>query len=80
MDQVKPLYYTVKQIKTLEGCGKDAAYDIANKLPHEKRGKQIFVFAEDYNKYYEEKRQKALEDKGMLEKKNTNIYQIRRFS
>lgn len=80
MDQVKSRYYTVKQIKTLEGCGKDAAYDIANKLPHEKRGKQIFVFAEDYDKYYQEKRQKALEDKGISEKKNTNVYQIRRFS
>ena len=48
MEEVKSRYYTVQQIKKLEGCGKDKAYEIANELPHEKRGKQIFVFAEVY--------------------------------
>lgn len=35
MEIIKSRYYTVKDIKALEGCGKDAAYELANKLPHE---------------------------------------------
>lgn len=80
VEEIKSRYYTVQQIKKLEGCGKDKAYDIANKLPHEIRGKQIFVFAEDYDNYYQQKRQKALEEQGLIQKKKSNIYQIRKFS
>lgn len=81
MEEIKSRYYTVQQIKRLEGCGKDKAYELANELPHEKRGKQIFVFAEDYDNYYQQKRQKALEEQGqgLTQKKNTNIYQIKKF-
>lgn len=80
MEDIKPRYYTVKQIKKLEGCGKDKAYEIANELPHEKRGKQIFVFAEDYDKYYQQKREKALEQQGLIQSGKSNIYQIKKFS
>ena len=80
MEEIKSRYYTVQQIKKLEGCGKDKAYEIANELPHEKRGKQIFVFAEDYDIYYQRKRERALQEiKQVLERKD-NVYQIRRFS
>lgn len=54
-------YMTVKDIKEAEKCGRDQAYHIAAQLPHERRGKNIFVFKEDYDKYYQEKRQRALE-------------------
>ena len=47
MEIIKSRYYTVKDIKALEGCGKDAAYELANKLPHEKRGKQMKPFGEE---------------------------------
>lgn len=77
MEQVKSRYYTVQQIKLLEGCGKDKAYEIANSLPHEKRGKQIFVFAEDYDTYYQEKREKALH---CVKNETSKIYQIKKFS
>lgn len=80
MEDIKPRYYTVQQIKKMEGCGKDKAYEIANELPHEKRGKQIFVFAEDYDSYYQKKREKALEQQGLAQRKNSNVYQIRKFS
>ena len=73
MEEIKSRYYTVQQIKKLEGCGKDKAYEIASKLPHEKRGKQIFVFAEDYDNYYQQKREKALQEQGLTQKKNSNI-------
>lgn len=80
MEEIKSRYYTVQQIKQLEGCGKDKAYEIANELPHENRGKKIYVFAEDYDNYYQQKREKALEEKGILNNKKSNIYQIRKFS
>lgn len=80
MEEIKSRYYTVQQIKKLEGCGKDKAYEIADKLPHEKRGRRIFVFAEDYDNYYQQKREKALEEQGLVQNKNSNIYQIRKFS
>ena len=80
MEEIKSRYYTVQQIKRLEGCGKDKAYEIANELPHEKRGKQIFVFAEDYDNYYQQKREKALEERGIPNNKKSNIYQIRKLS
>lgn len=81
MEEIKSRYYTVQQIKRLEGCGKDKAYEIANELPHENRGKKIFVFAEDYEKYYEQKRELALRERENCEKKElNNIYQIKKFS
>ena len=80
MEEIKSRYYTVQQIKQLEGCGKDKAYEIANELPHENRGKKIYVFAEDDDNYYQQKRERALEEKGMLNKRKSNIYQIRKFS
>ena len=43
MEEIRSRYYTVQQIKKLEGCGKDKAYEIASELPHETRGRQIFV-------------------------------------
>lgn len=80
MEEIKSRYYTVQQIKKLEGCGKDKAYEISNNLPHEKRGKQIFVFSEDYDNYYQEKRNKALEEQGLIQNKNSNLYKIRKFN
>lgn len=81
MDEVKKRYYTVQDIKKLENCGRDKAYEIASNLPHEKRGLQIFVFAEDYEKYYEQKRELALRERENCEKKElNNIYQIKKFS
>lgn len=72
---IKSRYYSVADIKKLEHCGKDRAYLIAKELPHEKRGRNIYVFAEDYDNYYQEKRQKALGTEG----RKDNIYKIRKF-
>ena len=80
MEQLRTRYYTVKQIKQLEGCGKDQAYKIANGLPHEKRGKQIFVFAEDYDNYYQEKRENALKSIKKENFNSSNFYQVRKFN
>ena len=77
MQEIKSRYYTVKQIKILEDCGKDAAYKLANELAHEKRGKQIFVFAEAYEEYYKNKKEQAMNS---ISNKNNNVYQIRKFS
>lgn len=79
MEEIKSRYYTVQQIKKLEGCGKDKAYEIANELPHEKRGKQIFVFAEDYDNYYQQKRERSLQERKQILERKDNVYQIRRF-
>ena len=73
---IKPRYYSVTDIKKLEHCGKDKAYSIAKELPHEKRGRNIFVFAEDYEKYYQDKREKALNN---VQDSPNNIYIIRKF-
>lgn len=72
---IKPRYYSVNDIKKLENCGKDKAYSIAKELPHEKRGRNIYVFAEDYEKYYQGKREKALNN---VHDVPNNIYRIRR--
>ena len=77
MEKLKSRYYSVKQIKEMENCGRDKAYDIAKQLPHEKRGRDIYVFAEDYENYYKEKRQKCL---NKSEIKINNVFQIRKFS
>lgn len=75
MEEIKTRYYSVKQIKQLENCGKDKAYEIAKQLPHETRGKGIYVFSEDYDKYYQEKRQMIINNKS-----KTNVYEIRKFN
>lgn len=75
MEEVKTRYYSVKQIKQLENCGKDKAYEIAKQLPHEIRGRSIYVFSEDYDKYYQEKRQLIVSSK-----QNSKVYQIRKFN
>ncbi len=80
MEEIRSRYYTVQQIKKLEGCGKDKAYEIASELPHETRGRQIFVFAEDYDNYYQQKRKKALEESNFVKMQSSNIYQIRKFN
>ena len=72
---IKPRYYTVKEIKELEHCGRDKAYKIANELPHEKRGRDIYVFVEDYENYYEQKRKKAKEQTVIP---INNVYQIKK--
>ena len=77
MEKLKSRYYSVKHIKEMENCGRDKAYDIAKQLPHEKRGRDIYVFAEDYENYYKEKRQKCL---NKSEIKINNVFQIRKFS
>lgn len=77
LEEIKARYYTVKEIKQLEHCGKDKAYEIAKLLPHEKRGRDIYVFAEDYEQYYKEKREKAQINTGINTK--SNVYKIRKF-
>lgn len=79
MEALKSRYYSVKDIKQLEHCGKDKAYQIAKMLPHEKRGKEILVFVEDYENYYQEKRTIAQNNTTIAES-NANIYQIRKFN
>lgn len=75
--KLKPRYYGVKQIKELENCGRDRAYEIAKQLPHEKRGRAIYVFAEDYDCYYNDKRQRVLNNNQTI--KQENVYQIQKF-
>lgn len=75
MEPIKPRYYTVKQIQQLENCGRDRAYELAKQLPHETRGKAIYVFSEDYDEYYQDKRIIATGGK-----QKGNIYQIRKFN
>ena len=70
---LQPKYYTVQQIKQLENCGRDKAYEIARSLPHEKRGTQYYVFVEDYEMYYQEKRQKILKNN------SNNVYELQKF-
>lgn len=73
------LYYTVKEIKAKENCGRDRAYEIAKMLPHEKRGRDIYVFAEDYENYYRSKREEALERSNLNINSKSNVYQIKKF-
>ena len=81
VDEVKKRYYTVSEIKKLESCGRDKAYEIASNLPHETRGRQMFVFADEYEKYYEQKKAKAIrERKNLPDKEVNNVYQIKKFS
>lgn len=73
---IKPKFYSVKDIKLLEHCGRDAAYAIARRLPHERRGRDILVFAEDYEEDYRSRREVALQKINNLE--NNNIYKFKR--
>ena len=76
--EIKPRYYKVKEIKELEHCGRDRAYELARELEHEKRGNEIYVFADAYEDYYREKREKA---RNNIENQVTsNVYNIRRFN
>ena len=54
-------YYTIQDIKKMEGCGKDAAYALAKTLLYEKRGNTIYVFKDSYEEYYKQKLEKAKE-------------------
>lgn len=74
--QLKSRYYTIAQIRQLENCGRDCAYDLAKKLAHEKRGKTIYVFADAYEEYYENKRKNAQFKENMAK---SNVYEIKRF-
>ncbi len=75
--KVKPRYYGINEIRQLENCGRDRAYDIAKRLPHEIRGRAYYVFAEDYDRYYAEKRRMVLNDTQTLRK--DKVYQIQKF-
>lgn len=78
MEKVKlqPRYYTVKQIQQLECCGREKAYQLAKELPHERRGTQYFVFSEDYERYYEEKREKLIDN---IYNSNNDDYRMKKF-
>ncbi len=78
---LKPRYYSVNQIKQMENSGRDYAYDLAKKLPHEKRGNTLYVFAEEYDRYYEMKKEKAINNaKENNEVKSAKVYQIRKIN
>ncbi len=74
------LYYSVKEIKEKEHCGRDRAYELAKSLPHEIRGRDIYVFAEDYDSYYAIKREEAIEKCKANSIPKNNIYQMRKFN
>jgi len=79
--KLKPRYYSVKQIQQMENSGRDYAYDLARRLPHERRGRDIYVFAEEYDRFYEEKREKAKTNVDEnTQHTNAKIYQIKKFS
>lgn len=80
MENIKSRYYTVKQIQKLENCGRDKAYELVKLLPHEVRGRELMVFAEEYEKYYQEKRTRALERKCKNLTAERKIYQIRKIN
>lgn len=78
---LKPRYYSVKQIQQMENCGRDYAYSLAKQLPHERRGRDIYVFAEEYDNLYETKKEKAkMSIEENAEVRNTKIYQIKKFN
>lgn len=79
MPEEKSRFLKVKEIQSLEHFGRDAAYELAKKLPHEKRGRDIFVFREAYEEYYEKRKQKALENQNNDIEKTSNVYSIKRF-
>lgn len=77
---VKSRYYTVEDIKKMECCGREPAYNLAKSLPHERRGhNQIFVFSEAYDEYYENKKRQA-EYKEVKKVSNGNIYTMKRLN
>ncbi len=78
---LKPRYYSVTQIKQMENCGRDYAYKLAKKLPHEKRGKGIYVYAEDYEEYYKTNKENAIASiRETREVKCAKVYQIRKIN
>lgn len=70
-------YYTVEQIRELENCGRDKAYELANQLPHKNDGKRILVLKEAYEKYYQKQKEEII-NKFNYEK--CKVFQIRKFS
>ena len=70
-------FYTVEQIKQLENCGRDCAYNIARSLPHKKRGIKILVLKEAYDEYHEKDKQEILSK--FNTNKRTNVYQLKKF-
>ena len=71
-------YYTIQDIKKMEGCGKDAAYALAKTLLYEKRGNTIYVFKDSYEDYYNQKLEKARELQKI--KTDNNVYSFRKFN
>ena len=71
-------YYTIQDIKKMEGCEKDAAYALAKTLLYEKRGNTIYVFKDSYEDYYNQKLEKARELQKI--KTDNNVYSFRKFN
>lgn len=71
-------YYTIDDIKTLEHCGKDKAYNLAKELPHKFDGKKILVLKEAYEEHYQKEKEKILNN--FNKNINENIYMIRKFN
>lgn len=70
-------FYSVEQIRELENCGRDRAYELARKLPHKTIGKKILVLKEAYEEHYQKEKENIL--KGFnLESNKHNVYQIQR--
>lgn len=72
-------YYTVEQIKELENCGRDRAYELARKLPHKNNGKKILVLKEAYEEYYQKEKESILNNFNNETKEKQKVYQIKRF-
>ena len=72
-------YYTVEQIKELENCGRDKAYELARQLPHKNNGKKILVLKEAYEEHYQKEKERILDFFDKKINKN-NIYQIKKFN
>lgn len=70
-------YYTVEQIKELENCGRDRAYELAKKLPHKSDGKKILVLKEAYEEHYEKEKEMILNNFNSENSKG-KVYQIKR--
>ena len=69
-------YYTIQQIKELENCGRDKAYELARKLPHKNDGKKILVLREAYEEYYERQKEMILSN---FNNNTPKVYEFRKF-
>ena len=72
-------YYTVEQIKELENCGRDRAYELAKSLPHKNDGKKILVLKEAYEEHYEKEKEIILNNFNNETIKKQKVYQIKKF-